>query len=94
MSAPSPAQPDEDTVGKAQKAERIVAVIAASVIRDLGRPTDLFRVAVVRLWKNHYRVNVHTGADAVSVRVAHSYFLTTDENGQVLASAPLIARVY
>ena len=28
---------------------------------------------------NHYRVNVQTGADAVSVRIADSFFIEADE---------------
>jgi hypothetical protein len=48
----------------------------------------------VQLWENHFRVNVQTGADASSVRVAHSFFVAADERGQVLASNPPIARLY
>ena len=94
MSTPSPAQPDEEVAGKAQRAERIALAITASVLRELGKPTDLFRVAVVKLWKNRYRVNVQTGPDAVSARVAHSFFLEVDEAGAVLSSAPAITRQY
>ncbi len=88
------AESDEEARGKAQRAERLATVIAASVLRELGKPADLFRVSVVQLWEHHYRVNVQTGPDAVSARVAHSFFLKVDEAGAVLASAPAIARVY
>jgi len=94
MSTPPRAKPDEDVIGKALRAERIAAAITASVLRDLGRPADLYRVAGVRLWKDRYRVNVQTGPDAVSVRVAHSFFLEADEAGAVLASVPAITRLY
>jgi hypothetical protein len=94
MSTPSPAQPDEEVVGKAARAERLAVSISASVMKALGHPAELFRVSVVRLWGNQFRVNVQTGPDAVSARIAHSYFLTADENGQVLASVPAIARLY
>lgn len=94
MSTPSRAEPDEEVTGKALRAERVALAITASVLRELGKPTDLFRVAVVRLWENHYRVNVQTGPDAVSARVAHSFFLKVDEAGAVLGSTPAITRVY
>ncbi len=94
MPAPTPAQPDEEVVGKAARAERVAVTISAAVMKALGHPAELFRVSVVRLWGNHYRVNVQTGPDAVSARIAHSYFLTADDNGQVLASVPAIARLY
>jgi hypothetical protein len=94
MSTPTPAQPDEEVSGKALRAERIAGAIVVSVLRDLGKPADLFRVTVVRLWNNHYRVNVQTGPDAVSARVAHSFFLEVDEAGAVLTSNPAITRLY
>lgn len=94
MSTPPRAGSDEEAMGKSLRAERIALAITASVLRELGKPADLFRVAVVPLWENHYRVNVQTGPDALSARVAHSYFLTVDEAGAVLASAPALARLY
>jgi hypothetical protein len=94
MSNPSRARPSTEEVEETQRAERQATVIGASVMRALGQPADLFRVSVVRLWGNHYRVNVQTGADVASARIAHSYFLTVDESGQVLASNPAIARLY
>ncbi len=72
----------------------MTAVITASVLRELGTPVDLFRISVVRLWGSHYRVNVHSGSDAVSARVAHSFFLKVDEAGAVLAASPTIVRLY
>jgi hypothetical protein len=60
----------------------------------LGQPNDLQRVQVRRLWEDHYRVNVLVGADAASVKVAHSYFLVADSDGTILTSVPTIARRY
>jgi hypothetical protein len=93
---PNPARdrPSAEDVEEAQRAERLATVIGASVMKALGQPADLFRVSVVRLWGNHYRVNVQTGTDLASARTAHSYFLTADESGQVIASNPVLARVY
>jgi hypothetical protein len=39
-------------------------------------------------------VNVFVNADAGSTRVARSYFLVTDEEGNILASTPKITRPY
>lgn len=91
MSTPSRTESDDEVVARA---ERLATAIAASVLRALGKPADLFRVSVVRLWESHYRVNVQTGPDAVSARVAHSYFLVVDGGGAVLAATPAIARLY
>src|SRR5215207_11452523 len=76
-----PGQPD----GKRQ---RLNAVIGQHVLRTLGQPAGLQCVQVRHLWADHYRVNVFVGPDAVSARVAHSYFLVADGGGKVLAATP------
>jgi hypothetical protein len=68
--------------------------IGGSVLGDLGRPPDLQRVQVRHLWDSCYRVNVLTGCDVVSPRIAHSYFLTVSETGAILSSAPPLVRLY
>ncbi|HZY89899.1 MAG TPA: hypothetical protein VFE78_34070 [Gemmataceae bacterium] len=70
------------------------AAIGGHVLRVLGQPGALHAVQVRQLWGDHYRVNVLVGADASSVRVAHSYFLVTDGDGNVLVSTPSITRQY
>jgi hypothetical protein len=70
------------------------AVIGKYVLHALGQPGDLQQVQVRWLWEDHYRVNVLVGADAASVKVAHSYFLVADAAGNVLASVPEIAKAY
>jgi hypothetical protein len=67
-------------------------VIRDQVLHALGRPTDLYTVQVRRLWGEYYRVNVLVGPDAVSARIAHSYFLTVDDDGKVVASNPRVTR--
>jgi hypothetical protein len=39
-------------------------------------------------------VNVLVGADVVSVRIPHSYFLVVDGDGTILASTPEITKQY
>jgi hypothetical protein len=68
--------------------------IRAAVLRILGRPARLFRVAVVALWDNNYRVNVLTGDDASAVVIPNSYFVTADESGKILDSSPPIRKLY
>jgi hypothetical protein len=65
-----------------------------SVMGDLGRPEGLQRVQVRSLWNGRYRVNVLVGPDAVSCKVAHSFFLQADACGKVLWSVPDITRLY
>lgn len=94
MAKSSHAQSGEELRDESQRAERRAATIAAAVRGALGDPPDFRRVTVVKLWGDQFRVNVLTGEDATSSRVAHSYFLTADESGRVLASEPAIARLY
>jgi len=70
------------------------AAIGEHVLYALGRPGDLRRVEVRRLWEGHYRVNVFVGAGTGVARIAHSYFLVTDGAGRVTASTPDLIRRY
>ena len=85
--------PSTETATQPSRDDRAKEV-CQSVLRLLGRPLDLFRISAVRLWDNQYRVNVQTGADVVSARVSHSFFVLVDEKGNVVESNPSLARVY
>lgn len=74
--------------------EALFALIGEQVIHALGEPGDLLKVQVRPVGENHYRVNVVVGEDAGCARVADSYFLVTDEDGNVLRSTPAITRRY
>jgi hypothetical protein len=77
-----------------QGARRRELFIEGQVMLALGQPNDLNRVAVRALWDNRFRVNVLVGADAVSATIAHSYFVVTDVQGNVLTSIPTIIKKY
>lgn len=70
------------------------AAIENQVLHALGRPAGLQRMQVRRLWEDHYRVNVFIGVDATCTTVAHSYFLSADEEGNITASSPAITKQY
>jgi len=74
--------------------EAMNALIGRQVIRSLGTPGDLLRVQVRPVGGDRYRVNVLVGKDATSARVADSFFLTADDEGNILASSPAIVRHY
>lgn len=76
------------------KNDALDALIGEQVIHSLGEPNGLQRVQVRHLWSDHYRVNVLVGGDAVSAKVAHSYFLVADGDGKVIASTPNIKKQY
>jgi len=65
-------------------------VIGKHVIHTLGQPSHLHGVQVRHLWEDHYRVNILVGLDAASAKVAHSYFLVADSDGNIVASTPKI----
>lgn len=70
------------------------SLIGKRVILALGQPSDLIQVQIRELWERRYRVNIYVGPDAISARVANSYFLETDADGNITASAPTIKRQY
>jgi hypothetical protein len=86
-------QRERDTADLIRR-ERLQGLIAAAVIRALGRPDDLRTVQVRWLWDDNYRVNVFTGADGASAAIAHSHFLRADGAGEIVEAFPAIVRRY
>jgi len=74
--------------------QRLQVVIGEQVMFRLGQPSNPQRIQVRLLWDDHYRVNIYVGADAGSATIAHSYFLLTDADGNIIASTPVILRQY
>jgi len=70
------------------------AAIRTRVLASLGVPPGLYRVNVLPVWAGRYRVNVLTGPDAASARVAHSYFVEAGEDGTIVSSSPPLLRLY
>jgi hypothetical protein len=70
------------------------AVIGEQILHALGQPGDLHKVQVRWLWNNRYRVNVFTGPDAVSAKVANSYFVVANDSGDIVCTNPKITNQY
>lgn len=70
------------------------AQVGHRVMLALGRPDDLCRVQARELWEGRYRVNVYVGPDVASAQLAHSFFLVTDDSGNIIQSMPRIKRLY
>lgn len=68
--------------------------IRDGILAVLGRPSDLYKVAVLPLWGDHYRVNVLTGDDPTATRIRHSYFLAADGRGNIIEVTPRLTRLY
>ena len=79
---------------KKQQREQCNAAIGKQVIQILGQPGDLHKVDVRQVGQDRYRVNVLVGVDAACLRIAHSYFLVTDADGNVVTSTPTISKQY
>ena len=88
------APPDEGADSEKRVAERRYAAIVRSVMEVLGRPADFLRATVRPIAGHNYRVNVVTGLDVTSARIAHSFFVTADENGKLTGSTPAIRKCY
>ena len=92
MPTKEPSQQQAEAAERAQ--ERRNGVIVGQLMQTLGRPTTLYRVEMRHLWDGYYRANVFVGATVTSTRIAHSFFLTADEEGNIVASIPDISREY
>lgn len=87
-------QATEAEVSEREGRRQTGALIGKHVLDALGLPDEFLKVQVQPLWADHYRVNVLVGATLVSVKVAHSYFLTADGKGNIVTSTPKISRQY
>ena len=58
---------DPQASAEAHNRPQPTAAIQSGVLASLGRPPGLYRVAVVPLWPNYYRVNVLVGTDPTAV---------------------------
>jgi hypothetical protein len=72
----------------------VATAVCRYVMAALGRPTHFLRVTARQVTGDGYRVNVVTGADAASARIAHSFFVTADKEGKVIESTPAIVKRY
>ena len=86
--------PDAEVDRKTEEARELATRIGRNVISVLGRPAEFARIVVVRLWDRTHRVNVITGDDPTSTRIADSFFVVVDDDGKVLESTPPLARRY
>jgi hypothetical protein len=69
-------------------------LIRKQVVKSLGKPVDLLSVRVHPVGSERYRVNVVVGKDVSSSRIANSFFLTADAEGNIVESSPKIAPSY
>ena len=87
-------QREQDKDMEQHKRETQNALIGEQVVHILGKPDALDKVQVRQLWGDYYRVNVLIGADAVSAKIANSYFVEADSDGNIVTSTPKIAKSY
>jgi hypothetical protein len=91
-----PANPKRDGGGEHTPVagEAVADALRGRVLRALGEPAGRYEVRVRRLWEDHYRANVFLVAGLTSGKIACSYFLVADADGNILASTPALARRY
>ncbi len=85
--------PEQVTEGQHDH-EPLNALIGKNVLRTLGQPIDLHKVQVRQVWDRHYRINILVGLDASCARVAHSYFVVADGEGNIVESTPGLTKQY
>jgi len=87
-------QSDQSAEDKPMQRDAMNALIAKNVIHSLGSPVDMLKVKVNPVGNDHYRVNVMVGKNVGSARVADSFFLSADDQGNIVNSSPKIIRLY
>ena len=91
---PTALQREQHREMEQHKRDTLNSVIAEQVIHILGEPGDLLQMQVRPLWEHSYRVNILIGANAACAKVANSYFVKTDSDGNILESTPKLTSQY
>ena len=92
MPTNEPIEPNKELAR--HKGDAMNALIGEHVMHTLGMPVGLHDVQVRRLWEDRYRVNVFIGESAASAKIANSYFVKVDNDGNIVESTPTIKKVY
>ena len=87
-------QADPGTTDGPNPRESQKALIRGQVVRSLGTPSDMLKVQVHPVGNANFRVNVVVGKNVASARIADSFFLTADGQGNIVTSSPKIVRLY
>ncbi len=90
MPKPAPIEQPEEPLTQ----ESLTIHIGRQVIRALGTPKDLLKVKVHPVGGDTYRVNIMTGKDFATGRIAHSFFLTADAAGNIEHSTPKLVKLH
>ena len=93
MPSPPAATPDKGSEPANSDGKQLTGAVGRAVLTALGRPANFLRVSVRQITGDGFRVNVLVGPDAASARIAHSFFVTADSEGKVVASSPAIAKL-
>jgi hypothetical protein len=88
---PKPVKQSEEGAETKAGSDGRQAAIRAGVLKALGNPTELLRVAVLPLWGDKFRVNVWIDGSK-GVAIPNSYFVTAAEDGTILRAEPPIER--
>ena len=87
-------QEKQPTDSEKQECQQMKTLIGKNVLSGLGQPGNLIRAQVRTLWGDYFRVNILVGPDVASVKIAHSFFLSADAEGNILTSNPKITKQY
>jgi hypothetical protein len=92
-SMPTKQQREQDRDLEQHKTEALRSLVEEQAIHRLGKPVGLRNMQVRRLWENRYRVNVIVGENAVSAKIAKSYFVKSDSDGNIVDSNPAMTKL-
>jgi hypothetical protein len=65
-------------------------LIGKKLLRSLGSPDGVLKVRVYPVGDDHFRVNVLVGKNLAVAKITSSYFVSADQQGNILESRPKI----
>jgi hypothetical protein len=86
-------QSDRDKEMDRNQRDTLNNLIGRHLAHSLGSPVDLLKVQVRPLGNDRYQVNVLVGKNVASAKITDSFFLTADDEGNIVTSSPAIVRL-
>jgi hypothetical protein len=90
-------RPSEEESFEEPKAPEAPPTLEKQILKALGNPPNLYKVQIVNVgdhkWRANVRVTVPSDNTVQMTRIAHSYYLKTDEKGK-LTNPEVIEKTY
>jgi hypothetical protein len=85
----------EEELPQEPKAPEAPSNLETQIMKKLGTPPDFYRCQIVSVgdqrWRANVRVHVRTNDTVTVTKIAHSFYLKTDDKGKIVGGDEIVA---